>query len=84
MLKRMAISAAVCTLAVSGNIRADQVFLDDVIIDGSECVGLDCANGENFGFGNGLLGRQLDGEVVADPAVGEDAAIAVENLAAGK
>ncbi len=28
----------------------DQVFLDDVIIDGSECVGFDCVNGESFGF----------------------------------
>ncbi|KHQ52904.1 hypothetical protein [Mameliella alba] len=29
---------------------ADQVFLDDVIVDGSLCVGTDCVNGENFGF----------------------------------
>ncbi len=29
---------------------ADQQFLDDVIIVGSACVGLDCNNGENFGF----------------------------------
>ncbi|MEM7480894.1 MAG: tail fiber domain-containing protein [Acidobacteriota bacterium] len=29
---------------------ADQVFLDDVIVDGSLCAGLDCVNGENFGF----------------------------------
>jgi len=28
----------------------DQVFVDDVIVDGSLCVGMDCANGENFGF----------------------------------
>ncbi len=28
----------------------DQVFIDDVIIDGSICVGQDCVNGENFGF----------------------------------
>ena len=28
----------------------DQVFLDDVIVDGSICVGQDCVNGENFGF----------------------------------
>lgn len=28
----------------------DQVFADDVIIDGSLCVGLDCVNGESFGF----------------------------------
>ena len=28
----------------------DQVFLDDVIVDGSICIGLDCVNGESFGF----------------------------------
>ncbi len=28
----------------------DQVVLDDFIIDGSLCVGFDCANGESFGF----------------------------------
>ena len=29
---------------------ADQVFLDDLIVDGSACIGMDCASGENFGF----------------------------------
>lgn len=29
---------------------ADQVTLDDSIIDGSLCVGMDCINGEDFGF----------------------------------
>ncbi len=29
---------------------ADQVFSDDLIVYGSQCVGLDCSNGENFGF----------------------------------
>lgn len=28
----------------------DQVFIDDVIVDGSICIGQDCVNGENFGF----------------------------------
>lgn len=28
----------------------DQVFADDLIVIGSTCVGLDCVNGENFGF----------------------------------
>ncbi len=28
----------------------DQVFLDDLIVDGSACIGTDCANGESFGF----------------------------------
>ncbi len=28
----------------------DQVIADDLIVDGSACVGTDCASGENFGF----------------------------------
>ncbi len=28
----------------------DNVILDDLIVDGSACVGSDCANGESFGF----------------------------------
>jgi len=28
----------------------DQVIPDDLIVDGSACVGLDCVNGESFGF----------------------------------
>ncbi len=30
--------------------QADQVILDDLIVDGSICVGQDCVNGESFGF----------------------------------
>ncbi|MEM7049326.1 MAG: hypothetical protein AAF604_06690 [Acidobacteriota bacterium] len=29
---------------------ADQVILDDLIVDGSACIGFDCVNGESFGF----------------------------------
>jgi hypothetical protein len=29
---------------------ADQVIADDLIVQGSECVGIDCVNNENFGF----------------------------------
>ncbi len=29
---------------------ADQVILDDLIVDGSACIGFDCVNGEVFGF----------------------------------
>ena len=29
---------------------ADFVILDDLIVDGSACVGFDCVNGESFGF----------------------------------
>ena len=37
-------------VAMAGMASADQVFTDDVIIDGSLCVGVDCVNGESFGF----------------------------------
>lgn len=37
-------------LLASSAIQADQVFLDDVIVDGSLCTGQDCINGESFGF----------------------------------
>ena len=30
--------------------QADQVIADDIIIQGSACVGFDCVNGENFSF----------------------------------
>ncbi len=46
-------SAAVlggAAMTLTGAAYADQVFLDDVIVDGSLCVGQDCANGESFGF----------------------------------
>jgi hypothetical protein len=42
-------SAAIAALAISAPTSADQVFLDDLIVDGSACIGMDCANGENFG-----------------------------------
>ena len=34
---------------------ADQVFADDVIIQGSLCVGFDCTDGLNFGFDTVIL-----------------------------
>lgn len=30
--------------------QKDQVIMDDLIVDGSLCVGFDCVNGESFGF----------------------------------
>lgn len=39
---------AITTFA--GNTWSDQVILDDLIVDGSQCVGVDCVNGESFGF----------------------------------
>ena len=43
---------AIAGLALAGmnSARADIVHLDDVIIDGSACIGFDCVNGESFGF----------------------------------
>jgi hypothetical protein len=38
-----------------GPAAADQVFADDVIVQGSLCVGLDCVNNENFGFDTVIL-----------------------------
>jgi hypothetical protein len=45
MLASCAALAAISTAA-----HADQVFADDVIVDGSLCVGFDCVNNESFGF----------------------------------
>ncbi|MFY0659619.1 MAG: hypothetical protein JXR15_03935 [Shimia sp.] len=42
--------ASVAAIGLAGSAYADQVFLDDLIVEGSACIGIDCANGENFGF----------------------------------
>ena len=36
--------------ALTPSTAADQVIPDDLIVQGSECVGLDCVNNESFGF----------------------------------
>ncbi|MCH2068593.1 MAG: hypothetical protein MK208_15260 [Shimia sp.] len=41
---------SVAAIGLAGSAYADQVFLDDLIVEGSACIGIDCANGENFGF----------------------------------
>jgi hypothetical protein len=41
---------AASTLIFGTNAMADQVILDDLIVDGSACIGFDCVNGESFGF----------------------------------
>src|SRR5882757_5104749 len=38
------------TFITSGKAVADQVIPDDLIVQGSACVGLDCVNNESFGF----------------------------------
>lgn len=35
---------------IEESMNKDQVFLDDLIVDGSACIGMDCLNGESFGF----------------------------------
>tara|TARA_R110000737_G_scaffold332699_1_gene349763 strand:+ start:7813 stop:9111 length:1299 start_codon:yes stop_codon:yes gene_type:complete len=44
------LSAITLTIITSFSAQADQVILDDLIVDGSICVGQDCVNGESFGF----------------------------------
>jgi len=46
---RAALGATALTL-IASVASADQVILDDLIVDGSLCVGQDCVNGESFGF----------------------------------
>src|SRR5215216_2632152 len=38
------------TLIASGKAIADTVIPDDLIVQGSACVGFDCVDGETFGF----------------------------------
>ena len=38
------------TVLLTGKAAADFVIPDDLIVQGSACVGLDCVNGEPFGF----------------------------------
>lgn len=42
--------AGLVAAVLTGNAYADQVILDDLIVNGSSCVGQDCVNGESFGF----------------------------------
>jgi hypothetical protein len=43
------VAASLC-LFVAPSAFADQVIPDDLIVQGSTCVGLDCVNNESFGF----------------------------------
>lgn len=49
-IKLGALTLLPLTLAISSTALADQVFNDDLIVGGSACVGIDCNNGESFGF----------------------------------
>ena len=48
---KYAAGAATLTALITASLsHADQVILDDLIVDGSTCIGQDCVNGESFGF----------------------------------
>ncbi len=55
--RKLWISAAivVSALCLPGGVAADFVINDDLIVDGSACVGFDCVNGESFGFSTLVL-----------------------------
>lgn len=44
------IPVVVVVLCCARPASADQVIADDLIVQGSACVGFDCVNGESFGF----------------------------------
>ncbi|MFY8350429.1 tail fiber domain-containing protein [Pseudoalteromonas sp. SSM20] len=48
--KLLKISALTSAMLSSSMAFADQVIVDDLIIQGSACMGVDCVNGESFGF----------------------------------
>jgi hypothetical protein len=47
---RAAVFVVCATLASGGKAMADFVIADDLIVQGSTCTGLDCVDGESFGF----------------------------------
>ncbi len=50
-MKKLFTGISVLILAAGSTVSiADQVILDDLIVDGSACIGQDCVNGESFGF----------------------------------
>ncbi len=50
-MKTLTTCFSALALAVSAGVaHADFVINDDLIVDGSACVGFDCVNGESFGF----------------------------------
>jgi hypothetical protein len=48
--KLMVLAVATSLLGIIPSLHADQVISDDLIVNGSTCVGFDCVNGESFGF----------------------------------
>jgi len=47
---QVAATVLAATMIAGGPAVADQVIPDDLIVQGSACVGLDCVNNESFGF----------------------------------
>ena len=51
ILARVALTALASTAMVNSvTAFADQVIQDDLVVVGSQCIGMDCVNGEGFGF----------------------------------
>ncbi|WP_462159421.1 hypothetical protein [Pseudoalteromonas sp. GB56] len=50
-MKNLTFKASLLSLAVASSFgaQAAQVFTTDLIVQGSECIGVDCTNSENFG-----------------------------------
>ncbi len=46
---KLALSASALCISATASF-ADQVIADDLIVQGSACIGFDCSNGESFGF----------------------------------
>lgn len=51
---RLVFSLAVIS-ATLNSANADQLIMDDLIVQSSNCVGVDCTNGENFGYNTLVL-----------------------------
>jgi hypothetical protein len=49
VVSAVAVAASV-SLFIAAPVSADQVIPDDLIVQGSNCVGLDCVDNESFGF----------------------------------
>ena len=42
------LSALISSMSASFSASADQIIMDDLIVSGAQCVGMDCVNNENF------------------------------------
>lgn len=49
-MKKIVLGSIVALSTYTGLVYAAQVFTQDVIVQGSECVGIDCSSSESFGF----------------------------------